>query len=97
MVEIDRSIPMNPLESTAHICFTIGAAHFSVNANFTKELFLAEPMYKLLLMNHTYHNLDEAGQQIEKKNVIAGGKYAISHKYDRYVIDHGQHLNKGKL
>jgi hypothetical protein len=56
---------------------TTGALNMFINEDWTKQLFLSDPVYVPLLQNKTYHNLDEMGIQIDAKNVVDGGEHSM--------------------
>lgn len=55
-----------------------------------------DPLYIPLLANKTYHNLDEEGGQIEPKDIVDGGRHAISHYILGYSDSNHKPLNRGK-
>jgi hypothetical protein len=58
-----------------------GSAQFYVNEDWTCELFLIDPVYRRLLENKTYFNLDEIGTQIRQENVVNSGYHAIGYAH----------------
>jgi hypothetical protein len=74
---------------------TTGAAAFYMNGNWSRQLFMQDPMYVLLLKNQTYHNLDEGGMQTKPENVFDRGVHSISSIQKTYRIAHNLEFNRG--
>ena len=63
-----------------------GAAVFSENEQWSRELFLKESeKYVSLLTEKTYRNLDEMGLQINSKDVIDGGIWSMDSVQRKYL------------
>jgi hypothetical protein len=75
---------------------TNGAAAWYVNEAWTRELFLSDPLYVVLLKNSSYHNLDEGGNQVNKKNVFDGGRHSISQLQKNFLDAHKARMNRNK-
>jgi len=74
-----------------------GAAVFSVNEQWTRELFFQSEKYVSLLAENIYHNLDEGGTQIDQANVVEGGKYSIDQTQRQVLKDKfNAHYHSGK-
>lgn len=72
-----------------------GAASFFINEEWTRQFFMQDPYYILLLHNVSYHNLDEGGEQTADEYIFEGGAHAIAQKIDTWAYTHNIPLNKG--
>ena len=64
---------------------TTGAGAWYLNTEATRSLFKEDELYVPLLANHSYHNLDEGGTQVDPKNVIDNGLHSISEIQKRHI------------
>merc|ERR550537_1334752 len=75
---------------------TAGALLIMENKDWSKKLFMSDPLYVPLLKDQTYHNLDEGGNQIPQADQIDNGDHAMTTLIQKKLQGEHWGVNMGK-
>jgi hypothetical protein len=76
---------------------TNGMASFFLNRPMTRSLFSTDPLFVQLLLNQTYHNLDEEGLNTLPHAVVGHGEHSISELQVRAAAARGISISRGRF